>query len=79
MHEFWQAIAAHIEKNWEAYSAVAGAIVLASIACMPASPPKSFADLWIWARNALQTAIPAARQVNHENPTTAATAPQEKK
>jgi hypothetical protein len=34
---------------------------VAIVSTMPIDPPHSFKDLWRWVREALQTAIPAAR------------------
>lgn len=54
-----EAILSHVSKNWEAYSAGAGALALATIICMPVKFPRSLDDWWTWLRNSLQTAIPA--------------------
>lgn len=58
-HPIFDAIAQHIEKNWEFYSSGAGLLGLGIIVTMPANRPKTLDELWTWTRNALQTAIPA--------------------
>lgn len=58
---FWHAVAGNIQRNWGAYTAVVSMLFVAFVGTMPIAPPSSFTDLWRWVREALQTAIPAAR------------------
>jgi hypothetical protein len=56
-----QMISDNILRNWGAYSAALGVLFVAVVSTAPIEPPTSFKDLWRWGREALQTAIPAAR------------------
>jgi hypothetical protein len=58
---FWHAVAGNIQRNWGAYTAVISMLFVAAVGTAPPKIPKSLQDLWTWAREALQTAIPAAR------------------
>lgn len=78
MNGIWQALIAHISKNWEAYSSATGLIVLAGIAMMPEKRPQTLDEWWAWFRNTLQTATPA-RFHPPSNPTQAVEPPQPKK
>lgn len=62
MSQFFQ----HIAQHLAAYGFGSGLLILGLITTMPALIPKSWQDIWTWVRNALQTAVPAAR---HTNPT----------
>jgi hypothetical protein len=57
----WHAMLDNIQRNWGAYTAALGVLCVAIVSTMPIDPPHSFKDLWRWVREALQTAIPAAR------------------
>ena len=77
---FWQAafnaIVAHVEKNWEFYSSGAALLGIGAITSMPVVRPKTLDDLWTWARNTLQAATPA--RFHAPDPTPGAIAPKEK-
>ena len=63
------AILDNIAKNWQVYTASAGVLFVAFVSCMPKNPPASMVEYWTWVREALQTAIPAARpHINHDEP-----------
>lgn len=64
MNQFWQFILAH---QGVAGGAVA-ALFVAGVCTMPALFPKTAQEWWTWVRDALQTAVPAARAA-HANPT----------
>ena len=55
---FWQAVLAHLSKNWEAYSISVSAIAAAAVSEMPSKFPRTIDDWWGWARATFQTAIP---------------------
>ena len=55
------AILDNITRNWADYTAALGVLFVAIVSTMPIAPPTSFKDFWRWVREALQTAIPAAR------------------
>jgi hypothetical protein len=57
----WPLVEAHISKNWEIYTAFAGACAIAAVCTMPEIFPTTWQDWWTWGRNTLQTAVPAAR------------------
>lgn len=59
-------IQSHIMRNLPEYLTFVGAVAIASVVTMPRAIPRSIDDLWTWMRDALQTAVPAAR--NHQNP-----------
>ncbi len=73
---FWHAIAENIAQHQGYYTAAVSALFVAGVCTMPPNPPLSFKELWQWVRDALQTAIPAARHTvipqpaeeNHEEP-----------
>ena len=74
----WDVIVAHVEHNWEIYTAAASAITIAAICCWPEKIPASAQDWWTWARSTFQMAVPAARahaqqQEPTQNPTQPAT------
>ena len=64
-------IALHLETVFEVGS---GALCIAVIHTWPARIPSRLQDWWTWAREALQTAIPAARAAG-PNPTLPAATP----
>lgn len=66
-HPVWAAIQQHMLKNLPEYITLFTAISIATIVTMPEIIPKSFQDWWTWLRNALQTAIPAARAARNAN------------
>jgi hypothetical protein len=61
MNVIWPAILNNLVSHWGAYSAAFSVLFVASVCTMPSNPPVSFRELWQWVRDALQTAIPAAR------------------
>jgi hypothetical protein len=63
--KLWQMILNNIMAHWGYYTGAAGALFVAGVCTMPPNPPVSFKELWQWVRDALQTAIPAAR---HKEP-----------
>lgn len=65
----WEALRQHIASNLGIYFTTFGAILIAGIATMPERIPGSLQDWWAWVRNALQTAIPAARHAPPPVPT----------
>ena len=75
-----QLLEQHIEKNWEIYTAFASAVTIAAVCTMPETFPKTIQEWWSWARNSLQTAVPAARAAHSgaapQNPTPGPQAPQ---
>jgi predicted NBD/HSP70 family sugar kinase len=68
-HPAWEAlrvgIANAITNNLPEWLIFIGALAIASVVTMPEMIPQSAQDLWTWFRNALQTAVPAAR-ARHE-------------
>lgn len=64
--QFLANLANQIAHHWVAVDSTAGVLFVAFVSCMPSNPPSRFADYWQWAREALQTAIPAARK--HDAP-----------
>jgi hypothetical protein len=56
-----QVIGENILRNWGAYSAALGVLFVAVVSTAPPKIPQSLQELWGWGREALQTAIPAAR------------------
>jgi len=68
-HPAWEAlrvgIANAITQNMPEWIIFFGALSIATVVTMPEMIPKSAQDLWSWIRNALQTAVPAAR-ARHE-------------
>ena len=59
----------NLASHWQAYGAAATALSVAAICCMPAERPRSLDAWWKWMRDSLQTAVPAARAHQAENPT----------
>jgi hypothetical protein len=80
MHETAiQIVQSHIERNIPEYIAFIVAFGIAAVCTMPEKCPlivgpvdtpvkQAIQDLWAWFRNALQTAIPAARNSNGAHP-----------
>lgn len=60
-HPIIHIIEQHIIHNMPEYLIGASALIVATIVTMPILIPKSLQDWWTWMRNALQTAVPAAR------------------
>ena len=84
-HPAWVALQENITKNVPEYITLIGGLTVAAIVTMPIKAPlipaeSRLQELWTWLRDALQTAVPAAR-VNHyqvtppPNPSTAADPP----
>lgn len=68
VHPIWEGVQAHVMRNLPEYLTFVGALAIASVVTMPKMIPTSIQDLWTWLRDALQTAVPAARHQN-QNPT----------
>lgn len=66
-HPVLLALQEHLLRNFPEYLIFLSALSIAAVVTMPELIPKSLQDWWTWFRNALQTAVPAAR--NHQNPT----------
>lgn len=69
----------HIERNIPEYLTFLAALAIAAVCTMPEKCPlilgpvnsplkEAIQDMWCWLRNALQTAIPAARRQNPTPP-----------
>lgn len=66
IHPILDAIQQHILKNMPEYVIGISALSIATVVTMPPLIPKSLQDWWNWIRNALQTAIPAARSAREK-------------
>jgi hypothetical protein len=74
-HPVLMAIQDHLQRNMEAYLALASAITIAGVCMMPKNRPKSIDDWWTWLRDTLQTAVPAARAQREVHSLTETTTP----
>lgn len=69
----WQMVLDNITRNAGKYATAAGLLFVAIVSTAPPKIPQSLQDVWTWGREALQTAIPAARhpvlpqEPNHED------------
>lgn len=68
-HPAWIALQENITKNVPEYVTLIGGLAVAGVCTMPAKCPllsqdNPLQEVWTWLRDALQTAVPAAR-VNH--------------
>jgi hypothetical protein len=61
MNDFLRTIGQHIIANAGTYWVAGLGILIAAGKCMPVNFPKSFQDLWTWARETIQTVIPVPR------------------
>lgn len=61
-HPIIHLIEQHIIHNFPVYIGLFATFSIATIMTMPVLYPKTFQDFWTWARNALQTSVPANRQ-----------------
>lgn len=61
MNDFWHVVIRHLEHHVAFYSASASALFVAGVCTMPSALPRTLQEWWTWIREALQTAIPAAR------------------
>ena len=71
-HPTWAALQQHIARNLPEYMTFLAALSIAWVCSIPEKIPSNMQEWWTWARNTLQTAVPAARASNNHtqpNPT----------
>lgn len=61
MNDFLHVITQHMASHGEVYLAAIFGFLIAAGKCMPVNFPKSFQELWTWARETIQTVIPVPR------------------
>ncbi|HEX5426668.1 MAG TPA: hypothetical protein VFW94_24360 [Candidatus Acidoferrales bacterium] len=65
MNEVSQAASHFIAENFNYILSGIGLLLAAAVMSMPDNIPNNLQDLWTWARETLQTAIPVKRPINH--------------
>ena len=63
----------HLSVHWRIYTTAGTALFVAGVCTMPQKMPMIRAnhpvqEVWTWIRDALQTAVPAARAAHIQNP-----------
>lgn len=64
----WQTVIQSISAHWETLGLGSGVLLFAAVSTMPEKIPSSIQECWTWAREALQTAVPAARKPTTNQP-----------
>lgn len=67
MHELGQAAAHFAAQHLNYVLDVLGLLAVAAVMAMPDKIPASLQDVWTWARETLQTAIPVKRPMQHNS------------
>ena len=80
MNVIGQAIVNYVGVHWEEFTAAAGVLFVAGVCTMPQKMPMVRADHplqepWTWLRDALQTAVPAARARHEERSSSSTSTP----